>query len=46
MSPDGRRVYVATYFDHAIEVIDSEVGSPTFGEVITTLANADFDPDR
>lgn len=46
MSPDGRRVYVATYFDHAIEVIDSEPGSPTFGEVITTLANADFDPDR
>ena len=46
MSPDGTRVYVATYFDHAIEVIDSDPASPTFGEILTTIGNPDFDPDR
>lgn len=46
MAPDGRRVFVATYFDHAIEVIDTDPASPTFGDILTTLANDDFDPDR
>lgn len=46
MAPDGRRIYVATYFDHAIEVIDSDPASPTFADVLTTIANDDFDPDR
>ena len=46
MAPDGRRVYVATYFDHTIEVIDADPASPTFAEVLTTIANPGSDPDR
>ena len=46
MSADGRRVYVATYFANSVDVIDSDPLSPTFLTVLTSIANADFDPDE
>lgn len=46
LSPDGTRAYIAEYFSSAIDVVDVDPASARFGEVITTIANEDYDPDR
>jgi DNA-binding beta-propeller fold protein YncE len=46
VSTDGTRAYVAAYLESAIDVVDTNPVSAKFGEVITTIANDDYDPDR
>lgn len=46
LSPDGRRAYVGAYFSSSIDVVDTDPTSAFFGEVITTIADEDFEVDR
>lgn len=46
LSPDGTRAYIAQYFSSAIDVVDVDPSSPRFGEVITTIANENYDAER
>lgn len=45
LSSDGRRAYVTTFFGPAVDVLDTDTASPTFGTVLTTIANDDYVPE-
>lgn len=45
LSADGLRGYVGQYFSSSIDVLDTDPASARFGEVITTIADEDYDTD-
>lgn len=46
LSPDGKRGYIAIYLASAIDVMDTDPSSPTFGTILTTIANAGYRPEN
>ena len=46
LSPDGKRGYVAVYLASAIEVMNTDPASSAFGTILTTIANAGYEPEN